>query len=456
MAIIRKRLIFWLIKAYIKKSGKTLVIFFLLGLIIFAGIAYSSRYFAQIVPFAKKQTVGVVGAYTQDNLPPEIVNKLSSGLTELGADGTVQPKLAASWEIQDNGKKYIFHLKKNQFFYNGKAITSHSINYDFADVTTDKPDDYTLIYRLKDAYSPFLVTVTKPVFDYGYIGSGDYRVEKVERNGSFVQSLTIAAVKNRQNTITYEFYPTEDALKLAYMLGEISEAQGVTDGSFNKASFATFQNTKVAQHADYSRLVTLFFNTIDADLSDKKLRLGLSYGIPDTFKQGIRAYLPYSPKSSFYNSDVEIRKLDYNHAKLLMLSTEGASTSAQKSLPSTLTIKTLQKYATVAQTIADSWKNLGIKTKVEIVDTVPNNFQIFLGEFNVPKDPDQYTLWHSNSKNNITHYKNLRIDKLLEDGRKTVDSKERKKLYDDFQKYLTDDAPAAFLYFPTSYTIVRK
>jgi peptide/nickel transport system substrate-binding protein len=323
-------------------------------------------------------------------------------------------------------------------------------------VTTQRPDEYTLIYKLKDAYSPFLVTVTRPVFDYGYVGSGDYRVEKVERNGSFVQSLTISSVKNRQNTITYEFYPTESALKLAYLLGEISEAQGVTDISYNKASLDKYSNTKVTQHVDYSRLVTLFFNTTDPDLSDKKLRLGLSYGIPDTFKEGLREYLPYSPKSIYYNNDVEIRKLDYAHAKLLMLSSDGASQSAQKSLPSVLTIKTLQKYASVAQGIADSWKNLGIKTTVDVVDSVPNQYQIFLGEFNVPKDPDQYTLWHSNSKNNITHYKNLRIDKLLEDGRKTVDINERKKFYNDFQKYLTDDAPAAFLYFPSDYMVMRK
>ena len=109
MAIIRKRLIFWLIKAYIKKSGKTLVISFVVGLLIFAGIAYSSKYFAQIFPFARKETIGLVGAYTQDNLPPEIVNRLSSGLTVLADDGSVKPELAASWDIQDNGKKYIFH-----------------------------------------------------------------------------------------------------------------------------------------------------------------------------------------------------------------------------------------------------------------------------------------------------------------------------------------------------------
>ena len=65
-------------------------------------------------------------------------------------------------------------------------------------------------------------------------------------------------------------------------------------------------------------------------------------------------------------------------------------------------------------------------------------------------------LWHSDGPDNITHYKNLRIDKLLEDGRKTVDVAKRKAIYNDFQKYLLEDAPAVFLYYPDEYTITRN
>ena len=88
--------------------------------------------------------------------------------------------------------------------------------------------------------------------------------------------------------------------------------------------------------------------------------------------------------------------------------------------------------------------------------SVPVNYQIFLGYFNVPSDPDQYTLWHSDQPTNITNYKNLRIDQLLEDGRRTLDTQKRIKIYADFQKYLLDDQPASFLYFPYEYKIVRK
>ena len=450
MLVIRRRLIFWLIKAYLKKSGKTLLIFFALGLIIFFTFIISSRYFARIVPVYKKASIGVVGAYRQDNLPAIITNKFSRGLTTVASDGSIKPDLAKDWQIKDGGKTYIFHLKQNEYFSDGNNVTSSNIAYNFSDVDTDRPDKYTIIFKLKDSYAPFLVTVSKGVFEKGYIGVGNYKIEDVELNGNFVQSLTMVSVKNRFDTIRFQFYPTQDALKLAFLLGEISEATGLTSSDYKGSELSNNHNIVANKNTNYSHLVTLFFNTGDSLLSDKLIRIALSYALPDHYAYGERAYLPYAPNSIYYNADVVERKQDFEHAKLLLESENSASISGG------LTIKTMKKYRKTAEEIAKAWKKVNIKTNIEEVDGVPDNFQIFLGDFTIPRDPDQYTLWHSNQINNITKHKNLRIDKLLEDGRKTVNNDERKNLYMDFQKFLMEDAPAAFLYFPYEYDIVRK
>ncbi|KKQ55358.1 MAG: ABC-type dipeptide transport system, periplasmic component, partial [Candidatus Woesebacteria bacterium GW2011_GWC1_38_13] len=60
------------------------------------------------------------------------------------------------------------------------------------------------------------------------------------------------------------------------------------------------------------------------------------------------------------------------------------------------------------------------------------------------------------SETNITKYKNLRIDKILEDGRVEQDKEKRKELYFDFQRFLIEDSPAIFLYHPVWYNIHRK
>lgn len=453
MVVIRKRLIFWLIKAYIKKSGKVILLSFLVGLLIFFGLLFGSRHYFKFIPIEKKTSIGVVGAYTQNNLPPIVLEKLSRGLTSVEKDGSIKPDLAASWKEMDNGKTYAFYLKPNIYFNDGQQLTSDKVSYNFSDVTVEKPDKYTIIYKLKDVYTPFLVTVSKPVFTNGFTGISDYHISDIKLNGSFVQSLTLSSKKNRFERIRFQFYPSEDALKMAFLLGEISEADGLTNPNFKNTSFDTFSNTEVKQNVNYSRLVTMFYNTADNVLSDKRFRLALTYALPTEYPLGEKTYMPYLPNSIYYNHDIPPRAQDYEHAKAL-LDTTSASDSAKTS--QTLTIKTLKKYKPTAQAIADSWKQIGITTKIEEVESIPSAFQIYLGDFNLPKDPDQYSLWHSSQLNNITKYKNLRIDKLLEDGRKTTKVDERKRLYADFQKYLMEDAPASFLYFPYEYEVKRK
>lgn len=456
MAVIRKRLIFWLIKAYIKKWGKTILFSFLAGLIIFFALLLISKYYSRIIPLSHIQTIGLVGAYTEDALPSEITDKLSSGLTTIAANGTIEPGLASSWDVLDNGKTYRFHLKHGLFFSDGQEVNSQTVNYNFSDVTESTPDKYTIIFTLKEPYAPFLVTVSKPIFDRGFSGVGNYRLTKIDTSSNFVQSLTLVSKENVQDVINYEFYPTEDSLETAYLLGEISEIEDFSSGSFNISGLQKFSNTTYTKSTDYTQLVTLFFNNDDGNLSNKKLRLSLMYAIPTSFPDGQTASSLYSPYSIYYNKGLDTRSQDFAHAKLLLQPSSTSSLSGQVKLPSTLIIKTDKKYNDVAQLIAAAWSQLGVKTQVEDVYGIPNDFQVYLGDFSIPQDPDQYTLWHSDGPDNITHYKNLRIDELLEDGRKTVDVNQRKTIYNDFQKYLLEDAPAVFLYYPTEYTIIRK
>jgi peptide/nickel transport system substrate-binding protein len=80
-----------------------------------------------------------------------------------------------------------------------------------------------------------------------------------------------------------------------------------------------------------------------------------------------------------------------------------------------------------------------------------------LAILDTPDDPDQYSIWHSTQEaTNITHYENPRIDKLLEDGRSEIDLASRRRIYLDFQRFLVEDSPAAFLYYPATYTVSRR
>ncbi len=450
--IVRRRLLFWLIKAYIKRWRKTIFLFFVFGIVLFCGLAFSMPYISSKIPVGQKQTIGIVGAYTTDNLPVPIISEISKGLTSVSPEGEILPEAAASWKIENGGKRYVFTLKPALYFTDHSPVISSNINYNFSDAKITRPNKNIIVFDLKDSYAPFLVTVSRPLLKSGFIGFGNYKLQNIKLNGNFVESITLASRTNQYNRKNYQFYSSYDAVKTAYVLGEVSVLEGLPDTAYHNTDLSKFPNTTVNKITDYSQLVTLFFNTTDPVFSSEKLRNGLSYALPDSFLQGERSHFPYAPSSWAHPDSLPEKNQNLEHARSLLSQSEAASKGAQLSF----TLKTLPKFKKTAETIADAWEKINVKTKVEVVNTIPTNYQVFLGDFIVPKDPDQYSLWHSGQDTNITNYTNLRIDKLLEDGRKTINKEARKKIYTDFQKYLLADSPAAFLYFPYEYEVIRR
>lgn len=450
MIVFRRRLIYWLLKEYVRKWGKTIIFFFLAGLLVFFFFRDTASNFIAKIPLQKDQSIGLLGSYTIDSLPNFILSDLSFGLTTVDNSGKVSPKIAKSWRIEDDGKRYVFNLRADVHFNDGTVLTSDLVNYNFSDASVRRLSKYTISYQLKDKYSPFLVTVSRPLFKKGLVGMGLYKIKNVDLNGNFVESITLVDKQNQSKKKTYHFYPDTQSLKTAYVLGEVSAIIGAFDTSYETSSFEKFPNTLVTKTTNYNSLVALFFNTKDSVLSDRNIRSGLSFALPNEYKSGVRAGLPYPP-SSFVYANQYLYTQDLDQAKLLTRDLINASNSAA------LSIKVLPHYIQTAQVVKESWEKIGVKSKIETVERIPSSFQVFLGDFFVPKDPDQYRLWHSSSQEtNITNYANQRIDKLLEDGRKTTDVPTRIKLYQDFQKYLLADSPAAFLYFPYEYEIKRK
>ena len=152
-----------------------------------------------------------------------------------------------------------------------------------------------------------------------------------------------------------------------------------------------------------------------------------------------------------YSQKLRLYKYDTETAQKILSKSPLSSASSELILTSTPDL------LNTAQKIVDSWNKIGIPSKVRVDSTVPSDFQVLLHTLPIPSDPDQYIHWQSTQENtNISRYSSPKIDKLLEDGRKTLDKDQRTKIYADFQFYLVDDAPAIFLYYPKHFTIRRK
>ena len=207
------------------------------------------------------------------------------------------------------------------------------------------------------------------------------------------------------------------------------------------------KNVKIKEVVKYNWYIGVFFNNNDAFLKEKSVRQALSFTFDKPEKNRIST--PLSTKSWAYTNRVKQYDKDVETAKKILTNNIGTQSAS-------LTISTFNDNLQTAQTIAASWEAIGLQTQVKVVNSIPLDYQVLVATQEIPADPDQYAMWHSTqTETNISHYDNKKIDKLLEDGRKEVDKETRKKIYQDFQRYLVDDAPVAFLYHPTTYTIYR-
>ena len=449
------RYFYWLFIAFIKKNIQSILLSFLVSLIGIIVVVSFSPYLLRIFT-TKTERIGMTGSYTVDTLPPEILSKFSNGLLYVNDSGELIPLLADSWEPVDGGKEYRFHIKKDLTWNDGKPFTAKDIKYQFKDVRTEAENDYLLVFKLTKQLPIFPYFLTKHIVKYPLLGvAGLYKVDRIKLKDGFISELQLTpqSQKERLPILKYKFYDTDTKLVQAYKLGEITQ---MTTSKSNVADmFANWKNTAIEKEVDYSRVLTLFFNLSDPLLKeDKDIRHAIAESINDAkfIDYGEDASGPIAPVSWAYSTDV--RKYTYNPSvtsKIIKKYTE-ASGSAQ------LTISTYYDHLTVADQIKDDLESVGLQPKVEVLSSdLPTSFQLFLAPMTLAKDPDQYFFWHSTQKKgNITAYKNVRVDKLLEDGRNTFSTKSRKELYSDFQRVLVDDMPAYFLYYPFAYTIKRK
>ena len=58
-----------------------------------------------------------------------VYSNVFEGLTRFNADGSVSPSLAASWDIENNGKTYIFNLRSGVKFHDGTEMDANDVKF---------------------------------------------------------------------------------------------------------------------------------------------------------------------------------------------------------------------------------------------------------------------------------------------------------------------------------------
>lgn len=425
---------------YLKKNFFFIVLGLAIGTI---SVTYQSQLFA-IYRLLTTSTVkiGIEGLYTINNLPTSISDQISFGLTETTEnDKAIISPIVKELSVNQDKNNYLFKIDTSKFWHDGKKLTSSDIKYNISGITITTPTPDTISVTSDKPFTPLENVLSKPLFRNGLVGLGPYKVTTIKYQDGYISYLKLTATQ--KPAIVYRFYQDQTALLNAFKIGEVDQIDLTSIPTDLESGWKIDINKNVLTNTRYS---AIFLNT--QKLNIKQLRQALAYATPKSTDKNDRCLSPISSTSWAYNPTV--KEYGFNPARARELFEKNKIESINLSVGD-------RSLLTTAESVKKSWEDiLKIKVNLTVGQIDLENFDAIIHYGAIPTDPDQYIFWHSTqTRSNITKINNPRIDKLLEDGRSTYDSIERKKIYQEFQKTLLEESPAIFLAYPTIYTITR-
>jgi peptide/nickel transport system substrate-binding protein len=439
-----------------------------------------------------------------------------SGLMRPDNKGGLIPDLAEKFEISEDGLSYTFTLKPNLVWQDGEHITSDDIIFtiqqaidpsikspkraSWEGVSVERIDDKNIRFVLSKPYTPFLENTTIGIlpkhiwkdamseqmsfseFNINPIGSGPYKVKKINRNSSgivnsyeLIPNKKFALDKPHIKTLILHFYPSGKELLSSYQRGDVDSISAITPQTAEKIKRSS-SNLKTPS---LPRVFAVFFNQNNAKIfSYKEVRSALNLAtdkkkIIDEVLQGFGTQLEYPiPAGTFGALSIDEEKTSMPNiaeAKALLEKNGWAFKDNvwQKKekkevlrLEFSLATSDAPDLKQTAELLKAMWEEIGVKVNVKIFEIGDLNQNIIrprkydsllFGEI-VGRDPDPFVFWHSSQRNNpglnIALYANIKVDNLLEQARTSTDEDKRRKEYGEFQKELIKDMPAVFLFSP--------
>jgi nickel transport system substrate-binding protein len=365
--------------------------------------------------------------------------------------GELKPHLAESWDISEDGKEYVFHLRQNVKFSDGTSFNAEIVKKNFDTILenvalhswlgfiskvdhTEAIDESTFKLVLKEAYYPTIqeLAVVRPVRFLGEAGfpqDGDTSkgVEESIGTGPWVLAEhkvdEYAIFKRNENywgelptveQIKVKVIPDAETHVLAFEKGELDLIYG--EGIINIDSFKQLESTGTYKTSISEPVATrqLVMNTNREQLSDIRVRQALHYGFDkqamvEGVTSGLEEKADYILPTNFpYTSNVDVTTVNYDVDKAKQLLDEAGwklpkGTDIREKDGTPLEIELMYSSSeeiqkTMAQTLQSEWAKLGVKLNivgVELTTQVErfkdNEFDMnFFSNYGAPYDPHTF------------------------------------------------------------------
>ncbi len=380
---------------------------------------------------------------------------------------------------------------------------------DWNNVTLKVISPLEIEFILKQPYSPFITNTTlgilpKHIWDsisddqfvfseYNIepVGSGPYELKSITKDsGGIPAEYKLTASKKYYNRrayideITFVFFADEDKAFQALnkrMIDSISSASSKQAGQIDT-------DTHNVISTPLPRIFGVFFNqNSNPILADKLVRQALDLAIDrqviidtalDGYGSPIYGPLPYDNNISTSTSKQKVSNVELARSileKSGWVKNTATGVYEKKGAKNTLQVLTFDLMTAdapdlkqTAQIIKEAWEKLGAKVEIKIFDSSelyqniikPRKYDSLLFGQLIGKDRDLYAFWHSSQRNapglNVALYTNSKADNILEFIRSSEDEVAKRNKYSEFEKIITTDIPAIFLYSPNFIYILPK
>ena len=417
-----------------------------------------------------------------------------------GSAETLSPKLAESWESNEDATEWTFKLRQGVKFQDGEPLNAAAVKYSIDKIrelavgayyiwdavdTIEAVDDYTVKFTLTYSspldlvasanyaawiFSPKAYEENGPDwFNEGHCaGTGPYTIDSYERGSRLIMSANEdywGGWKDGQfKKVVFELIEDPTVTQRMIESGEADFTYQLPADNLEKIK--QNPNLVVYQNPAFLNLVGLF-NTVKPPLDNKLVRQALSYTFPyDAFMEGVmndRATQAFGPvPDGMWGHSKDLFQYSYDLEKAKELLTEAGYPDGGFKLLYTFATGDLDE-----QTAGELWKaelaKLGIEMELQglsweaqwdLSKADPAKAQDVFVMYWWPDLPSPYSFlfstFHSEDEPffNLAYYSNPEFDNMINTANEltATDFETAEQMFVDAQQILLEDAASLFIY----------
>lgn len=422
----------------------------------------------------------------------EINVLLFDGLTDHDGEGNVIPRLAESWEYDEESMTYTFHLRQDVIWHDGEPFTARDVKFtieaimdpdngsenapnyeDVEEIST--PDDYTVVFRLSAPNYAFLDYMTMAIlpmhllegedmqssdFFRAPVGTGPYKLVQWDEGQAIILEKNEDYFAGAANIdrIVFKIVTDDNVKALQLRSGELTLSQVTPKDS------ALFEDDGVhtvydETTSDYRGILYNFGNAYWQENADLIPAISCAIdrqAILDTVLLGM-GEVAYSPlQRNVFNND-QVERYDYDPQRAAQLLQEAGCEQDSEGYWCRngerigFTINATpgdQVRIDMAQIAAQQLRAIGLDVTANVpaggIDWATQECCIIGWGSPFDADDHTYKVFGTGKGANYSGYSNPLVDEYLTQARQTDDFDARKEAYGKFQEALAETPAYTF------------